>query len=573
MAQVAAAPVTDTRARARWSASQTRAQFAAVSSLRWHIFRNGLRRKSSVGDLIALLIVVPLFLGFTLVPSVIAGFISSYAVTSHRFQYIGFTLWGVFLLCQLASIQLGQPGTTFDPTQLIRFPLSFRRYTTIRIFFGLLSPANILGSLASVSIAIGVTIAQPSLGLFAFLGAMAFALTNVIFTRMVFSWVDRWLSTRRAREVFTGLIFLFSFGVQYANFTFNPAFQHANHDSAALQHRIALATSVYHSARPVLALLPPGLVADALAAANRHNTLGFTLNISGVLLYAALFLAIFAMRIYQEFRGENLSEAANAVVPAAPRRAAAETPSAAPATFQAPPTIAATLHKELLYIRRNSGIFYSFFAPLIMVVLFVSRVSLRTAPGFVFASAVAYTLLGIVPITYNSLGIEAAGVQFYFLAPIRMRDVFLAKNLVHFLLAAMEVIAVLVTVSFAGKAPSPPMVASVVLWAAFSMFISLSVGNYRSIVAPKKLDPGKMQSKQTAPLSALLSIVVLLGCALLGAAIIFLANNLSRPWILMPAAFLFACIGFVIYLRCLASLDSVIARSRDNLSAELCKAS
>ena len=49
-----------------------------------------------------------------------------------------------------------------------------------------------------------------------------FALVNIFFTRMVFSWIDRWLSTRRAREIFTGMIFVVSFGIQYINFTFNP---------------------------------------------------------------------------------------------------------------------------------------------------------------------------------------------------------------------------------------------------------------------------------------------------------------------------------------------------------------
>jgi hypothetical protein len=50
-------------------------------------------------------------------------------------------------------------------------------------------------------------LASPSLsrsfGLYAFLALLVFAAANVLFNRMLFAWVDRWLSTRRAREIFT----------------------------------------------------------------------------------------------------------------------------------------------------------------------------------------------------------------------------------------------------------------------------------------------------------------------------------------------------------------------------------
>lgn len=558
----------------RWTAPQTRAQFAAVAALRWHIFRNNLRRRGNIGDLIALCIMLPLFLAFTLVPSVIAGFLSDYSIVSGHTVYIAFLLWGIFALCQLSSIQLGQPDTTFDPTQLIRFPLSFRGYTFLRIFFGLLSPANILGTLAALAIAIGVSAADLRLAPCAFAALGAFALVNIFFTRMVFSWVDRWLSTRRAREVFTGIIFVVSLSIQYANFTFNPAFRHHDHDPAVLARRIALLTSIYHSAKPFLALTPPGLAANAIAAGQNGHAFGIALNVLGELLYAALFFSIFAIRLYKEFRGENLSEAATAVAPT-PRRARLPALVTARSAMQleSPPTVSATFAKELLYMRRNSGIFYAVLAPLVMVILFVSRMSLRLAPGMMFASAVGYTLLGIVPISFNSLGLEAAGVQFYFLAPIRMRDVFFAKNLMHFALAFLEIIAVLITVVLAGKAPSPPLLAAVLLWAIFTMCVILSIGNIRSITAPKKMDPRKMQSRQAAPLSALISMGLLIGCSLVGTLALYITKALARPWLLPPVALMLAVIGVVVYFRSLAHLDGTVARHRDTLCEELCKAS
>ena len=76
---------------------------------------------------------------------------------------LAIVLWAIFALCQLTSIQLGQPGTTFDPTHLIRFPLNFPGYAVVRVFFGLISPANIVCMLMSLSTAIGISIAQARL--------------------------------------------------------------------------------------------------------------------------------------------------------------------------------------------------------------------------------------------------------------------------------------------------------------------------------------------------------------------------------------------------------------------------
>jgi ABC-2 type transport system permease protein len=76
---------------------------------------------------------------------------------------------------------------------------------------------------------------------------------------MVFAWVDRWLSTRRAREIFTGLIFAFSIGIQYLNFAFNPAYNHGHAYHHDISRRVTFMANLYHRAHPLLAWLPPEL--------------------------------------------------------------------------------------------------------------------------------------------------------------------------------------------------------------------------------------------------------------------------------------------------------------------------
>jgi ABC-2 type transport system permease protein len=566
---------------APWTGAQTRAQFAAIAKLRFIIFRNGLRRKGGRGDFIANLVMVPLFLLFTIGPSVGAGFIGYFAVAQQQPTLLLAALWGIFILCQLVGVQLGQPGTTFDPTQLIRFPLGFPQYAAVRVFFGLISPSNLLACLMSFALALGVSVADSSLAVWAFGALAVYAAANVFFTRMLFSWVDRWLSTRRAREVFTGIIFAGALGIQYLNFTFNPGFQHGHHQTEANLRHLHQAQSAYAAVSPYLGVLPPALVARALHAAKAGAASSAAFCIAGVLLYAAVFLAVFAFRMFREFRGENLSDVANAVSAAPVRRAAVTAPAAlaaaSPAShaaprFSTPPTVAAVVAKEFLTLRRNTGVFYSLVGPLVMVVLFISKLATHTPVYYLFPGAVAYTLLGIAPLAFNSLGIEAAGVQFYFLAPVRMRDVMFAKNLLQFALAAIEIIAVFLTITLSVHAPSPAMTIVVLLWAAFTMLISMAVGNHRSIVAPKKIDPNKtLNNKQASPLSALLSMGILLLSAGVGASFMLLSRAFSMPWLLPPIALVLAVTGALVYRYSLNATDKTFAEHRDTLSEVLCK--
>ncbi len=188
------------------------------------MYLNGFRRKGGKSDLAATLSVAPFALMIVGGLCFGAGATALWAAVSGHIDRVSWVLWGIFLLSQLANLNLGQPGTTFDPRQLIRFPMGVWSYTVVRLFFGILAPGNLIVTLMSLAAAAGVTIARPSLAGWAFAAMAVFAVVNVLFTRMIFAWVDRWLSTRRAREAFTALIFLFSIAAQGLNFAYNPAY-------------------------------------------------------------------------------------------------------------------------------------------------------------------------------------------------------------------------------------------------------------------------------------------------------------------------------------------------------------
>ena len=290
-----------------WSAGKTRAQFAAIAWLRWRIMWNGFRRKGGAGEMVGTVLLSVLFLGMVLGLVAVGGVTAYLFVVKGHLGWITWLLWGIFLLCQLMNIQLGQPTTTFDPTQLIRFPMRVETYVGMRLFFGLLTPANVAGTLTSLAVAVGIGVAAPRLWLYALIAMAVFAATNVLFSRMIFAWVDRWLSTRRAREVFTAIIFVGSLGIQWANFTFNPAYNHDHRTHAydVSQQRFGFVGHLIVRVEPWLKPLPPELASTSLMKAKQASAAGFAEYTVAAVAWAGLFLLVFALRMRTEFRGRE----------------------------------------------------------------------------------------------------------------------------------------------------------------------------------------------------------------------------------------------------------------------------
>jgi ABC-2 type transport system permease protein len=577
-----------------FTASQTRSQYAAVAWLRWRIFANSFRRKGGTGELIARILVWPILAGMAFGPTILAAFASWWFAANGHLDRIAWIFWADFILCQLLNIQLGQPGTTFDPTQLIRFPLALRSYTAVRLFFGVLSPANIIGALIAFAIALGVTVAIPGLWFASLIAALVFAATNILFSRMVFTWVDRWLSTRRAREVFTAIIFTGSLGFQYLNVTYNPAYNHHKTitDPGA---KLSTVATFYHRADPILHLLPPGLISSSLTAAHSGQPIAYLGYVLGCALFALFFLAIFTLRMKTEFRGESLSDVANAVpkstkksvakIPITSNLAAIATaaelaphshfiaPASATGTTSAHTSIlAGMLGKEILFLRRNTGLFYAIIAPIVFVFLFAGKLASRSSgTTWIFPLAVAYSLLGITSMAYNSLGLEAAGIQFYFLAPVRFRDILFAKNLLNFALAFLEIIVVFAVLTYSAGAPPLQTVTFTILWAGATILVSTAIGNRRSLSSPKLITLGRASRQQASGLSALISMGTFLLSAALAGALLVAATFLHYDSVLIPLfAVLFAA-ALWFYLVSLSSLDQFALDHREHLFEELCK--
>jgi ABC-2 type transport system permease protein len=566
-----------------WTAAQSRAQFAALAKLRWHIFRNAFRRKGGGGELAARIILFPILGIVAFGPIIGAGYGAYFLVSSGRIAMLPILTWALFALWMLVVLNISPPSLSFDINTIIRFPLSFPRYLAARIVFGLLSASTVIGTLAIVSADIGIAIANPSLAPWSTLVLAAFALANIFFTRMLLVWVERWLSTRRAREIFTAFFLFASLGFQYINLNFNPGLQGRHHRASS---HLPLLRKIFLHIQPIATFLPPGLTATSIARYNQSHFFAATALLFGLALFGALFFSVYAWRMHREFRGENLSEVTQPNQPAAQRQqvtraAAAPAPQTAhiPATaliatrsFGLNSTIVACLQKEFIYLRRNINQLYGFVAPVFMVFLFANRLSASGRFGeFIFPVAIAYSVLGVSILSYNALGMDGSGVQLYFMAPARMRDVFLAKNLTGFLLNLVELVLVFAVIAFVAHPPSLVIALATICWLLFATFINGAAGNLRSLTAPKKIDLTKASRRQASQLSVLIALGILAACAGIGFAALALANYFDRPWLMVPILLALAIAAFTFYLVVLNRLDTIALNHREALAEELCK--
>ena len=562
-------------ANGRWTAQQTAGQFRAIAWMRWRMLVNGFRRKGGASELVGRIIVYPLLACFLTMPTIGVGAAAWYFVIDEHLARVGWLLWAVFIVAQMVSLNVGRPGTTFDPNELIRFPMKLRRFVVIRLFFGTLSLANVIVTLMSLAVGVGVTVGEPRLGVYALPAVIVFAAMNIFFNRMIFAWIDRWLSTRRAREIFTLLIFLISMGFQYVNITMNPAYN--RHGSYKASHKRMMAVVQFGKrAHPMLAFLPPELTTKAIVAGEQREPAVALAGVLGTGLYGLAFLSVFALRMRTEFRGEALSDVANAVEKQPVARATVALPETSAQTeaghiYSARETVETVLRKELVYVRRNTGLFYSLIVPALMVLLFASRSSMRGGAKWVLPAATAYALFSVLPMSYNIFGLEGAGIQFYFLAPVRLRDVFLAKNLMNMFLAGVEVLCVVALLWYLRGRQSMEMLVLCVLWGIGTLLVGMTIGNVRSVTAPMRVDFTRAATKQAAPVNAFLSMGVLLGFAVVGGALLFAAYTLQVDWFLLPSFVVIAAAGLTVYVLGLRQVERIVLEHREGLASVLSK--
>jgi ABC-2 type transport system permease protein len=551
--------------------SRLRGQFAAIARLRWNILTHSLRTVRGRMEMVAWI-----FMGFGysvlgLGGTIGLGTLAWYFVSHNREQWLAVPLWLIFVIWQLFPVMSTAFTENFDASNFLRFPLSYRSYFMIRMAYGALDPITIIGSVWLAGMAIGAGIAAPRLFCWFAVVAAAFAALNILLARMIFSWIERWLARRKSREIFGILVFLMIISLQFISPLMQAYFHRYGHSRQPPV--LALAKHIVIAQR----FLPPGLASEAMSLAIRRE---FAFAVGALVLlcaYAGAFLALLDIRLRAQYTDENLSEAAAPVA----ARASGQSMGVGWRLRGLPGPVAAIFEKEFHYLARSGPILFTLVMPVVIMLLF--RFSFGNAPrgggfiqrhaDFAFPVGAAYVLMILTNMMYNSFGADGAGVQFFYMSPVRFRDVLVAKNLALGAILLLELVIVWLAASALFRLPTFGMTVATLAGVLFAASVNLIAGNLLSLYSPKKIDLatfGRQSASGTTGLASLAVQAVGLG---LSGPVFALAYHYKNVWLAAVLLSLLAAAALRGYAYALGRMDAFAISRRETLTAELCRAS
>jgi ABC-2 type transport system permease protein len=543
-------------------------QFAAISQLRWRIFVHSLRTLPGRLEVVSWILVGLGYAILGILGTFGLGVAAWFLVSRGRLEWLALPIWGIFLAWQLFPVMATAFSENFDASNFLRFPLRYRSYFLIRIVYGALDPTTLIGILWLLGLTSGIGIAAPRLLPWTALVLATFAVLNILLGRVIFSWIERWLARRKSREIIGIVFFLFVICFQFIG----PVLGHyrSRRLHPAMPHVMA-------ELLPAENLLPPGLASSALARAAQGDfaiALGDFALLCG---YAAVFLRLLDVRMRAQFRGENLSEVvAPTVLPKAKRamRLGWTMPGLSGA-------LAAIVEKEFRYLSRSGPMLFSFAMPIVILLIFRvggpagqmrnSRVHMSFL-DFAFPFGAAYAMLVLSNLTYNSFGADGAGIQFFFVSPVRFREVMLAKNLTHAAVLALELLLVWVAVCLMFHPPAIGVALATLAGALFAALVNFVAGNLMSLYAPKKFDFAVLGKQRAAGITVLASMTVqALVFGLVGFTL-FATSFHGRIWLATVLLLALASAAFLGYSAVLNRIDRIAISRRESIVAALCRA-
>jgi ABC-2 type transport system permease protein len=538
-------------------------QIKLIAGLRWRLRRNNLRKKNNRLDLIGL-IVAGAFASLLVIGLSFAFFAGGYNfISSGRAAWLALLFWGIFVFWQLVPIFSVGFGSSFEFRNLLRFPLDLRTFYVIGLAYGFADFPAIASLCWLAALTAGVTTANSRLLPYLLVIVAFFIVLNVTLERLVGSWLERILARRKTRELFFALFILMMVSTQFIG----PVINHYGN---------AARPSVTRLLR-YLAPLPPSLTGRAAAGAAMGNIHDVLLGLGGTLVWALLFSGLLWMRFSSQYRGEELSES---VAPVRAKVRTSDTQESQSDTLSLlSPQIAAVVRKEFRYLTRNGFAVLLLFLPPLFVFLFTlqghgghSAIQDKDMPtGAFFPGLMAYLVLMLMAPAYNSFAYEGRGIQTYFMAPLRFRDVFLGKNLMLLALIAFELALSISAYSYrVGLPPLPPFLATLAA-IVFTVIGQLTIANWSSLSFPRKLVFGQMRGQRQSGMAALIAFGAQLILGAISLPIMLLSRWTGDRW--LPAEiFAFLAVGAIAgYFASLDPLSHFAEKKKESLIEALCR--
>jgi ABC-2 type transport system permease protein len=510
-------------------------QVRLVAGVRWRILKNGLRKKNNVWDLIGM-IWVGIFSALVVIGLCFAFFAGGYEfVAKSHFTWLSLLFWAIFLWWQLFPIFIAGFGSNFEFANLLRFPLSLRAFYLLGLGYGLSDFAAISSICWLISMIAGAATAQFRIVPALLLVTLLFTVINLTLERLAGSWLEKILARRKTRELFLGLFVLCMVSLNFLN----PAFQKWGRGAKPSLLRFV----------PYVSWLPGSLAGSVTAAAARSDAVGFAVGLIGLFGWTSVTSVLLWRRFAAQYAGEQISESAaptltkkkssGGFIPATDAKRQTTSPEMRGLLS---PQVAAVFAKEFRYMIRNGFAFLQLLLPPIMVIFFtyqfgpsvLKQHSLK--PAMFFPGIMAYLILILLSPAYNSFAYEGRGIQTYFMAPVRFRDVLLGKNLFLAALVTFELIFCILLLLWRVGWPGTPMFLATITAGIFAVVGQFAIANWSSLSFPKKMEIGKMKGQRNSGVAVWTAFGVQIVMMGICAVIIFAGQWTRNPW-LAPLAF------------------------------------
>jgi ABC-2 type transport system permease protein len=467
-----------------------REQLKLIAELRWNLLKNSLQRKNNRWDMIGMIVAAG-WSAMVVIGLCVAFYTGAYFfLTTERAGWMPVLYWAIFLWWQVIPILVAGFGVNFEFRSLLRFPLSLRAFYILGLGYGFADFAAVSSICWIVSMLVATAVGRVQLLPVMAIASALFILVNVTLERLVGSWLEKILAKRRAREVLVGLFVLSMVSMNFLN----PALQRWGNRGAR--------PGFVHLA-PYVSWLPGSLTGNAIAAASDGDSQALLVTVAGLLVWLGATSGLLWLRYHAQYLGEEQSE--TAAPSAAKRGTHRQTSSSGVPGFLSPP-VAGVMRKEFHYLTRNGFSFIALILPPVMVMFFSMQFAGThsqlndhgLAPQTFFPLAMAYLILILLSPAYNSFAFEGQGIQSYFMAPVRMRDILVGKNLFLVCVVAIELTISLGILVWRVGFPGLPLFVSTIAAAAFAVVGQLTIANWSALSFPKKMEIGKMKGQRNS---------------------------------------------------------------------------
>jgi ABC-2 type transport system permease protein len=539
-------------------------QLKLIAGLRWNMLKNNLQRKNNRWDLIGMILAAA-GSAVVVVGLCVAFYAGAYFfLTTGRASWMPLLYWAIFLWWEVVPILVAGFGGTFEFRNLLRFPLSLRAFYILGLGYGFADFAAVSSLCWIASMLVAAAVGQVQLLPVMTVASLLFVLVNVTLERLIGSWLEKILANRRTRELLVGLFVLSMVSMNFLN----PALQRWG--GRGTRPRIAHLVSYF-------SWTPGSLAGNALAAASDSDSHALMLTVGGLLVWLCATSGLLWARYRTQYLGEELSESAAPLTGKRGNRRQAATSFGLPG-FLSPP-IAGVMRKEFHYLTRNGFSFITLILPPVMVMFFSMQFAGRNSqnqehglsPQMFFPAVMAYLILILLSPAYNSFAFEGHGIQSYFMAPVRMRDVLVGKNLFLVSVVAVELVISLGVLVWRIGFPGLPLFLSTIAAAAFAVMGQLTIANWSALSFPKKMEIGKMKGQRNSGVAVwtAFGVQILIGGI---ASVVLLAGRWSgNPWlpVVVFAGLTAAVLGG--YVASLDPLSMLAERKKELLIETLCR--